>query len=113
MAKKQALWLLLSIASLSTILLVTTLKGYGGIALSIWVPCPVPVELNVYLPASNLVVPLLVAARGIHCSTYVVSHVVGHNAPGLLLANGVPSPPDGPFLYTKHFGEIVLDFWMF
>ena len=110
MAKRKVLWLLLPTASLSTILLVVILEGYCSIALSVWVPYPVPVELSVYLPASNLVVPILVAAQGIHHGTYIVSHVVGHNAPWLLQANGILPPPEGPFLHTKHLEEIVLDF---
>ena len=59
-------------------------EGYGNIALFILVPYPVPKELSVHLPASGLVVPILVAAQGIHCGTYVVSHIVGHNALRLL-----------------------------
>ena len=70
-------------------------------------------EWSVRLPASDLVVPILVAAQGTHHGTYIVSHVVGHDAPWLLRANGVPPLPEGPFLHTKHLGEIVLDFRMF
>ena len=111
--KRKALWLLIPTAPLSTILLIIISAGYGSIALFILVPCPVPMELSVCLPASNLVVPILVATQGIHHGTYVASHVVGHNAPQLLQANGVPPPPEGPFLHTKHLGEIVPDFRMF
>ena len=113
MAKRVALWFLLPIAPLSIILLIIILEGYGGIALSIWVPCLVPVELSVHLPASDLVVPISVAAQGIHHGNYVASHIVGHDTPRLLQVNGVLPPPEGPFLYTKHLGEIVLDFLMF
>ena len=81
MAKMKALWLLLPTAPLSIILLVIILEGYSSIALSIWVLWPVPVELSVHLPASDLVVPILVAAQGKHHGTYIVSHVVGHDAP--------------------------------
>ena len=111
--KRKALWLLFPTAPLSTILLVIILKGYGGIALSVWVPCPVPVESSVHLPDSNLVVPILVASQGIKHGNYIVSHVVGHNAHWLLQAYGVPPPLEGPFLHTKYLGEIELDFWMF
>ena len=58
-------------------------------------------------------VPILVAAQRIHHGIYIVSHVVGHDAPWLHQANGVLPPPEGPFLYTKHLGEIVLDSQMF
>ena len=58
-------------------------------------------------------VPILVAAQGIHHGTYIVSHVVGHDALWLLQANGVPPLPEGPFPRTKHLGEIVPDFQMF
>ena len=54
-----------------------------------------------------------VAVQEIHCGTYVVSHVVGHDAPWLHQANGVPAPPEGPILRTKCLGELVLDFRMF
>ena len=70
-------------------------------------------EWSVHLLASNSVVPILVAAQGTHRGTYIVSHIVGHDAPWLLRANGVPPLPEGPFLHTKHLGEIVLDFRMF
>ena len=92
MAKRKALWLLLPIAPRSTILLIIILEGYGGIALSIWVLCLVPVELSVHLPASCLVVPILVATQEIHRGTYIASHVVGHNAPVLHQANEVLHP---------------------
>ena len=32
---------------------------------------------------------------------HVVSHVVGHDAPWLLQANGVPPLPEGPFLHVQ------------
>ena len=54
-------------------------------------------ELSVCLTASDLVVPISVAAQGIHRCTYIVSHVVGHDVPWLLQANGVPPPPEGLF----------------
>ena len=95
--KRKALWLLLLAAPLSIILLIIIPEGYGDIALFILVPCLVLTEWSVYLPASNLVVPILVAAQGTHCGTYVVSHVVGHDAPWLLRANGVPPLPEGLF----------------
>ena len=38
-------------------------------------------ELSVYLLASSLVVPFLVAAEEILCGTYVVSHKVCYDAP--------------------------------
>ena len=96
----------------STILLVIILEGYGCVALSIWVLCPVPAELSVCLPASNLVVPISVAAQGTHDGTYIVSHIVDHNTPRLLQASGVLPLPEGPFLHIKYLGEIVLDFQM-
>ena len=71
-------------SSLCIILLIIIPEGYGSIALFVLVFCLVPVELGVNLPASNLVVPILVAAQEIHCGTYIVSHIVGHNAPWLL-----------------------------
>ena len=58
--------------------------GYGDIALFILVPCPVLMEWSVRLLASDSVVPIPVASRGTHRGTYVVSHVVGHDAPRLL-----------------------------
>ena len=113
MAKRKAVWLLPLAAPLSTILLIIIPEGYGDIALSVPVLCPVPTEWSVSLPASNSVVPISVAAQGTHRGTYIVSHEVDHNAPWLLRANGVLPLPEGPFLCTKHLGEIVLDFWMF
>ena len=109
----MALWLLLLAASLSIILLIIIPEGYGNIALFVSVLCPVPMEWSVRLPASNSVVPILVATQGIHHGTYVVSHVVGHDVPRLLQANGVPPLLEGPFLHTKHLGEVVLNFYMF
>ena len=84
MAKRKALWLPLPAAPLSIILLIIIPKGYGDIALFIPVPCPVLTEWSVCLLASDLVVPISVASQGTHCGTYVVSHVVGHDAPQLL-----------------------------
>ena len=52
-----------------------------GIVLSILVQCPVPVEVSAYLPASCLVVPFCADIQEIHHSTYIASHVVGHDAP--------------------------------
>ena len=106
----KALWLLLPTAARSTILLIVILEDYGCIALSVWVPCSVPVELSVCLSTSCLVGPISVATQEIHRGTYIASHVVGHNAPVLYQANNVPPPPEGPFLCTKHLGEIVPDF---
>ena len=65
---------------------------------------------SAHLPDSNPVVPILVAAQGIHHGTYVASHIVGYDGPWLLRANGVPPLLEGPFLHTKHLGEIVADF---
>ena len=113
MVKRKALWLPLPAAPLSIILLIIIPKGYGNIALFVLVLCLVLTEWSVRLPASDLVVAILVAAQGTHCSTYIVSHVVGHNVPWLLRANGVPPLPESPFLHTKHLGEIVPDFRMF
>ena len=113
MAKRKAVWLLPLAAPLSTILLIIIPEGYGDIALFVLVPCPVLVECSVHLPASDLMVPILVATQGIHHGTYVVSHVVNHDAPWLHRANGVPPLPEGSFLGRKHLGEIVLDFQMF
>ena len=70
-------------------------------------------ESSVHLPASYLVVPILVATQEIHHGTYIASHVVGHNAPVSHQANEVLSPPEGPFLSTKYLREIILDFWRF
>ena len=76
--KRKALWLLLLAAPLSIILLIIIPEGYGNIALFVLVPCPVPMEWSVYLPASNLVVPILVAAQGTHCR-YL--HSKSHSGP--------------------------------
>ena len=111
--KRKALWLLLLAAPLSITLLIIIPEDYGNIALFILVPCPVPTEWSAHLPASNLVVPILIASQGTHRGTYVVSQVVGHNAPRLLRANGVLPLPEGPFICIKCLGEIVLDFKMF
>ena len=54
---------------------------YGDIALSIWVSCLVQAESSAYIPTSCLVVPILVATQEIYRSTFVVSHILGHNAP--------------------------------
>ena len=108
--KRKALWLLLITAPLSTILLIIIPEGYGDIALFVLVLCLVPMELSVNLLASDLVVPILIATQGIHHGTYIVSHMVGHNTAWLLQANRVLPPLEGPFLYTKCLGEIVLDF---
>ena len=97
MAKRKALWLLPLAAPPSTVLLIIILEGYGNIALLVPILCPIPREWSVHLSASNLAVPILVAAQLTHCGTYIVSHVVGHDAPRLLRANGVPPLPEGPF----------------
>ena len=70
-------------------------------------------EWSVHLPASDLVVLILVASQGTHHGTYILSHVVEHNDPRLLQANGVPPLPEGLFLHTKHLEEIVLAFRCF
>ena len=113
MAKRKALWLLLLAAPLFIILLIIIPKGYGDIALFVLVLCPVLTEWSVHPPASNSVVPISVAPQGTHHGTYVVSHVVGHDALWLLQENGVLPLWEGPFLCTKRLGEIVLDFQMF
>ena len=84
MEKRKALWLLLLAASPSIILLIINSEGYGDIALFISVPCLVPMEWSVHLPASHLVVLVSVAAQGTHCGTYVISYIVGDDAPRLL-----------------------------
>ena len=101
MVKRKALWPLLLAAPLSIILLIIIPKGYSDIALFVPVPCLGPMEWSVRLPASNLVVPILVAAQGIHCGTYVINHIVGHDAPWLLQENGVLPPLVGFFLCKK------------
>ena len=58
-------------------------------------------------------VPILVATQELYHSTYVVSHIVDHNARKLHQANEVLLPPEGPFLCTKYLREIVQNFWMF
>ena len=113
MAKRKALWLPPPAAPLSIILLIIIPKGYGNIAFFILVPCPVIMEWSVRPPAFDSVVPISVAAQGTHRGTYVVSHIVGHDAAWLLQANGVLPLLEGPFLHTKRLGEIVLDFRMF
>ena len=74
-------------------------------------------ELSVCPPISRSVVPILVATqerkKEIHCSTYIVSHVVRHNAPKLQQASEVPAPLEGPFLRTNHLGKVIPDFRMF
>ena len=70
-------------------------------------------ELSVCPPISRSVVPILVATQEIHCSTYIVSHVVCHNAPKLQQASEVPAPLEGPFLRTNHLGKVIPDFQMF
>ena len=59
---------------------------------------------------SCLVVPVLVATQEIHCGTYIVSYIVGHNAPKLHKENEVPLPLEGPFIRTKYLREIVRGF---
>ena len=73
MVKRKALLLLPPIAPLSMIILIISLKGYVGIALSVQVLCLVPTELSVNLPAFGLMVLILVAAQGVHYSTYIVT----------------------------------------
>ena len=58
-------------------------------------------ELSVRLPDSDSVVLVSVAAQGIHCGTYIVSHVVGHDATWLCQANGVKPPLQGLFSSYK------------
>ena len=66
MARRKALWILLPATPLSIILPIIIPEGNGNIALFILVPCPVLMEWSVHLPASNLVVPISVAAQGTH-----------------------------------------------
>ena len=82
-------------------------------ALFVWVLCLFQAESSACLPTSYLVVPILVATQEIHHGTYIVSHVVGHDAPKLLQKNEIPLLLVGYFLCTEYLGEIVLDFWMF
>ena len=112
MVKRNALWLLLPIALQSTILLKIIHMGYGGIALFVWFPCLVRVELTAHLPTSFLVVPISLATKETHCSTYVVSHIVGYDAPESHQANKVLPPLEDPFS-LKDIGEIVQGFQMF
>ena len=84
MVKRKAVWLQLLAAPLSIILLIIIPEGYGNIALFVLVLCLVLMEWSVHLPASDSVVPISVAAQGTHSGTYIVSHVMGHNAPWLL-----------------------------
>ena len=70
-------------------------------------------EWSVRLPVSNLVAPILVGAQATHCGIYIVSHVVGHDAPRLLRVNVLLPLLEGHFLHTKHLGEIELDFRRF
>ena len=113
MAKRKALYILLPIAPQLTILIVISLEGYGSIALSIWVLCPIPAESSVHLPASCLVVPILIATQEIHYGTYIASHVVSHNAPVSHQENEVLPPTEGPFLHIKYLGKKIPDFWIF
>ena len=101
MVKRKAVWLPFPAAPLSIILLIIIPGGYGDIALFVLVPCPVLTEWSGCLPASDLVAPISVAAQGTHCGTYVVSHVVGHDAPRLLQANGEPPLPGRSFSLYK------------
>ena len=75
--------------------------------------CPFQVEFSAYLPTFYLVVRISVDTQEIHYGTYVVSLVVGHNAPRLHQTTEVPHPLECPFLYTEHFVEIVQGFHMF
>ena len=81
------------------------LKDYGGIVSSIMVQYLVPVELSVRLPASYSVVPFLITAQEIHCSTYTVNHVVSHNAVKSHQVNGVLHPQEALSLCKKNLGE--------
>ena len=62
MVKRKAVWLQLLAAPLSIVLLLLVPEGYGNIALFVLVPCPVLTEWSVRLPASDLVIPISVAA---------------------------------------------------
>ena len=53
---------------------------YNGVVLSILVQCPIPVELSAHLLTFYLVAPFLAVTQEIHRSTYIASHVVGHDA---------------------------------
>ena len=70
-------------------------------------------ESSAHVPASSLVVPILVATQEIHHSTYIASHIVGHDAPISHQANEVMPPVEDPILHTKHLGEIVRGFLIF
>ena len=60
-------------------------------------------ESSVFNPASYLMVPFLVAAHEIHSSTYVVNHVVHHNAPKYHRVDGVLHLQGDTFLFTECF----------
>ena len=49
----------------------------------------------------------MVATQEIHHGTYVVSHIVGHEAPKLHQKNEVPPLVESLFLYMEYLGEIV------
>ena len=61
---------------------------YDGVALSLLVQCPVPVESNACLPVFYSVVP----TQEIYRNTYIASQIVGHNAPESHQVNGVLPP---------------------
>ena len=86
---------------------------YGGIAFSVWVQCPLPMELSACFPTFHLVVPISVFTQEIHYGICRASHVVEHNTYALHKANKVLPFLEDPFLCTKHLREIVQGFQTF
>ena len=68
---------------------------------------------SVHLLASCLGVSFLVAAQEIHCSTCIVYHVVGQNAPEKLQVDKELYLWEDHFLHTKYHKRIGQGFWMF
>ena len=64
-------------------------------------------ESSARLATSCLVVPILVATQEIHHGTFIVSHIVDHDAPKLHQENEVASPLEGPLPRTKYLGAIL------
>ena len=86
---------------------------YSGIALYVWVQFLAPMELSAYIPASCLVVPILIATHEINYGTCGASHVVDHDALESHQTNEVLPLQEDPFLYTKYLRKTVQGFWMF